>query len=112
MQVSNEQIRKILSQRSGAQSESPNTPTVPAKSELPEGRVAEQVAVYLEGIDEPVFETPPEMVQLLVSKVVSMPDREDRVAELKARYEAGEYNPTSEEIADAMIRRSIADSLG
>ena len=33
------------------------------------------------------------------------------IAELKAKIEAGEYNPTGDEIADAMIRRSIADRI-
>jgi anti-sigma28 factor (negative regulator of flagellin synthesis) len=33
------------------------------------------------------------------------------VASLKARIEAGEYNPTSHEIVDTMIRRAIADRM-
>ena len=43
--------------------------------------------------------------------VLAMGDREDQIADLKARIEAGTYNPTGEEIADAMIRRSIADRI-
>ena len=50
-------------------------------------------------------------VTRLVEDVKSMPDREDRIADLKARIEAGNYNPTGAEIADAMIRRSIADNV-
>lgn len=110
MQVSNEQIQKILSHRSST-TEASKSSKSSSPEPVREGIVAEQVAEYMAGIDEPEFETPPAMVQLLVSKVVGMPDREDRVAELRARYEAGEYNPTSDEIADAMIRRSIADSM-
>ena len=37
--------------------------------------------------------------------------RDDVVAELRARIEAGEYNPTGSEIAEAMIRRAIADRV-
>ncbi len=43
--------------------------------------------------------------------VLAMGDREDQIADLKARIEAGTYNPTGAEIADAMIRRSIADRV-
>lgn len=52
-----------------------------------------------------------ELVQSVISDVVNMGDREDRIAELKARIESGSYNPTGAEIADAMIRRAIADSI-
>jgi negative regulator of flagellin synthesis FlgM len=52
------------------------------------------------------------LIKALVREVVEMPDREDRVNELKAKIEAGTYNPTGDEIADAMIRRAIADRLG
>lgn len=52
------------------------------------------------------------MIKELVAAVRAMPDREDRIAELKARIESGEYKPSAEEIADAMIRRAIADRIG
>ncbi len=51
------------------------------------------------------------LIQEITHKVADMPDREDMIAELKARIEAGEYNPTGEEIADAMVRRAIADGI-
>lgn len=51
------------------------------------------------------------LVADVVAKVNAMDDREDRVADLKARIEAGAYNPSGEDIADAMIRRSIADRI-
>jgi flagellar biosynthesis anti-sigma factor FlgM len=35
--------------------------------------------------------------------------REELVLEIKARIERGEYHPDANEIADAMIRRAIAD---
>jgi len=43
--------------------------------------------------------------------VLDMPDREAMISELKARIEAGTYNPTGDEIADAMMRRAVADRL-
>jgi negative regulator of flagellin synthesis FlgM len=55
--------------------------------------------------------TDKDLIQEITHKVVDMPDREEMVAELKARIEAGTYNPTGEEIADAMVRRAIADSV-
>ncbi|MFY9232948.1 MAG: flagellar biosynthesis anti-sigma factor FlgM [Fimbriimonadaceae bacterium] len=51
------------------------------------------------------------LVRLITRQVIDMPDREDMVAELKARVDAGEYNPSGDDIADAMIRRSIADRV-
>ena len=51
------------------------------------------------------------LVEKLTQEIINMPDRDHMVAELKARIDAGEYNPTGDEIADAMIRRAIADSV-
>lgn len=53
-----------------------------------------------------------ELVRQVIQEVLNLPDREDRVAELKARVDAGTYNPSGDEIADAMIRRAIADRMG
>ena len=47
----------------------------------------------------------------VTAEVIAMPDREDLIADLKARIEAGNYKPTGDDIADAMIRRSIADRI-
>ncbi|MCB8932192.1 MAG: flagellar biosynthesis anti-sigma factor FlgM [Fimbriimonadaceae bacterium] len=52
-----------------------------------------------------------ELIDQVVANVAAMPDRDEVVAELKARIEAGQYNPTGDEIADAMIRRAIADRV-
>ena len=52
-----------------------------------------------------------QLVQKVTKDVIEMPDREDRIAELKAKIEAGEYNVSGAEIADSMIRRSIADHV-
>jgi len=51
------------------------------------------------------------LVKQVTHAVIETPDREDMIASLKARVEAGEYNPTGDEIADTMIRRSIADRI-
>lgn len=53
-----------------------------------------------------------ELIRQVVQEVLNMPEREDRVADLKARIEAGTYNPSGADIADAMIRRAIADRMG
>lgn len=52
-----------------------------------------------------------ELVRNLTAEVVAMPDREAMIADLKARIEAGTYNPTGEQIVDGMIRRAIADRI-
>ena len=51
------------------------------------------------------------LVKEVTRSVIEAPDREEMIASLKARIEAGEYNPTGDEIADTMIRRSIADRI-
>lgn len=62
------------------------------------------------GIDSPK-PTDWRLIARLVGEVIAMPDREDMVADLKARIEAGTYRPTGEEIADTMIRRALADRM-
>jgi hypothetical protein len=52
-----------------------------------------------------------EMVNDIVDKIALMPDRQDRVDELKAKIASGTYNPSGDEIADSMIRRAIADQI-
>ena len=51
------------------------------------------------------------LLQEIARKVMDMPDREELIAELKSRIESGDYNPTGEDVADAMIRRAIADQV-
>lgn len=51
------------------------------------------------------------LVEKIKEEVIAMPDREKMIAELKARIEAGTYNPSAEEIVDGMVRRSIADRI-
>jgi anti-sigma28 factor (negative regulator of flagellin synthesis) len=52
-----------------------------------------------------------ELIAKVTQDVIAMPDRETMIAELKARIDSGEYNPTGDEIADAMMRRAVADRL-
>lgn len=64
-----------------------------------------------DGIDEPTYEIDPQFVKELARRVNEMPDRDDFITELKARIAAGTYSPTGDEIAEAMIRRAIADRV-
>ncbi|GIK31412.1 MAG: flagellar biosynthesis anti-sigma factor FlgM [Chlorobi bacterium] len=73
--------------------------------------VIQDIESLMEGIDDPQYEIDSQMVKRLTREIIEMPDRDDFVAEIKARIEKGEYKPTGEEIADAMIRRSIADRV-
>jgi anti-sigma28 factor (negative regulator of flagellin synthesis) len=52
-----------------------------------------------------------ELIAKLTADVMAAGDREEMVADLRARIEAGTYNPTADEIADTMIRRAIADRV-
>lgn len=66
-----------------------------------------------EPVEEEVSPRPGDepMIKALTQEILEMPDREDRIAELRAKIEAGTYRPSAEEIADAMVRRSIADKI-
>jgi anti-sigma28 factor (negative regulator of flagellin synthesis) len=87
MKVSNEQIATVLAQNG---------------SVTPESAIVDAATIRLMDKD---------LVEAVVEKVKNLPDREDRIAELKAKIEAGQYNPAGDEIADAMIRRAIADRI-
>lgn len=52
-----------------------------------------------------------DLIQHVTAEVIAMPDRDELIADLKARIEEGTYNPSGDDIADAMIRRSIADRI-
>jgi anti-sigma28 factor (negative regulator of flagellin synthesis) len=72
----------------------------------------EPAAANADAVDETVIRlVDKELIEATLAKVNSMPDREDFVAELKAKIDSGQYNPTGEEIADAMIRRTLADRV-
>ena len=90
MRISDEQVRKVLSQR-------------------------EALVEEIQDMDLEMEPSPRPTDGLLIKKVtedvMNMPDREDRIAEVKAMIESGKYNPTGDDIADAMIRRAIADQI-
>ncbi len=90
MQISDSEVKRVLAGQSA---------------------LIEDIRSLEEGLDDPIYEIDPELVAKVTREVMQMPDREDRIAELKAKIEAGTYNPTGDEIADAMIRRAIADRL-
>jgi anti-sigma28 factor (negative regulator of flagellin synthesis) len=51
------------------------------------------------------------LVEKLTDEIANMSDREAMIAELRAKIEAGTYNPSAEEIVDGMVRRAIADRV-
>ena len=55
--------------------------------------------------------TDKDLIQDIARKVADMPDRDEMVASIKARIEAGEYDVSGDDVADAMIRRAIADRV-
>ena len=71
--------------------------------------LAREIESLAEGIDDPQYPIDPKVVAELAQKVIAMPDREDRIAELRNEIAKGTYRPTSEQIVEAMIRRAIAD---
>lgn len=80
-----------------------------AKKILQQGSLAQQIDMVGEARQRADDEA---LVADVVAQVNAMDDREDRIADLKARIEAGAYNPTGEEIVGAMVRRAIVDCLG
>ena len=89
MRISDAEIQKILSH--------PDTPALAEEIvKLEEARVRRQ--------DQ-------DLVRDLTAAVIEMPDREEMIAQLRARVEAGTYHPTAEEVVDGMVRRAIADQV-
>jgi anti-sigma28 factor (negative regulator of flagellin synthesis) len=86
MQISDNEVKKILDSRN-------------------------LVAAIVEIGDQRLKSDDQELIQDVTRQVLEMPDRADRIAELKAKIESGTYNVTGDEIADSMIKRSIADRL-
>jgi anti-sigma28 factor (negative regulator of flagellin synthesis) len=50
-------------------------------------------------------------VKKLSAEILKMADRDDVIEELRAQIASGQYNPSGEEIVDAMLRRAIADTV-
>ena len=89
MRISDTQVKKVLSEEWAAY------------HDVLVGQISKPVA---REIDQ-------DLINKITAEVSAMPDREEMVAELKAKIEAGEYNPTGDEIVEAMIRRAIADRV-
>lgn len=87
MKVSAEQIKKIVS--SGGQL-------------TPSEAVVDGAMIRL--LDK-------DLVERVSKDVLAMPDREHLVEEVKAKLASGNYRPSGDEIADAMIRRMVADRV-
>lgn len=51
------------------------------------------------------------LVNQVTQSVMAMPDREEMIESLRAQIANGTYAPTGSEIAEAMIRRAIADRI-
>ena len=97
MQISTEEINKL---RSGVQQ---NRRT--SEIAMPDGLVD---VSKLPGVGVSDAE-----VEELKALIETLPDvREDRVAELKRQIENGSYHVSSDEIADLMMRRALADRAG
>ena len=73
--------------------------------------IAHEITKIGQESDAARIEADQTLVKQVTEAVIAAPDRDAMVAELKARIDAGEYNPTGDEIADTMIRRSIADRI-
>jgi len=69
------------------------------------------VEAIVEVGEEHVRQQDQQMVHALSKEVLHMPDRDEMVEELRAQVASGQYNPTGEEIVDAMLRRAIADNV-
>ena len=77
------------------------TTTLAPRGDISESREAAAIEVSAAGQE----------VQLIRRVVNNLPDvREDRVRALKAQIESGTYNVSGEDIADLMIRRTLADN--
>jgi negative regulator of flagellin synthesis FlgM len=62
--------------------------------------------------DEVVLSPKAQEFSQLLQKLKSMPEvREEKVAELTARIEAGEYAVDAKDIAEKMLGRTLADRL-
>jgi anti-sigma28 factor (negative regulator of flagellin synthesis) len=59
----------------------------------------------------PVTTDDTELVAEIVAELEQMPDRDEIVADIKARVEAGTYKVSSDAIAELMMRRAKADNI-
>ncbi|MEZ5163030.1 MAG: flagellar biosynthesis anti-sigma factor FlgM [Fimbriimonadaceae bacterium] len=77
-----------------------------------EAILKQQEAPNAEKVDDAVIRlTDADLIKQVTQSVNEMPDREEMIADLRARIEAGTYKPSGDEIVDTMIRRAIADRV-
>lgn len=91
MKVSIEQVRKVVEQVRTQHPELQATPILDSDPTSPQDT---------------------RLIRQVVEEVMRMPEvRKELAKELKARIERGEYNPSSQEIVEALVRRAIADKI-
>jgi len=69
------------------------------------------VQAIVEVGEEHVRQQDQQLVNNLSAEILEMADRDEMVEELRAQIASGQYNPSAEEIVDAMLRRAIADNV-
>lgn len=78
-------------------------------------KVLEHSAAYVEPSDAAVVERiqreDADLIQEVTAEVMAMGDRDEQIERLRQAIARGEYNPSATEIADAMMRRAIADRI-
>ena len=101
MKISVEEVSRVL-----AVSPLERRANRPAESEVAENGLAQGIEAgrLLESV-------PAQEVQQIKKLVNELPEvREDRVQALKAQIESGSYQVSGEDIADLIIRRTLADN--
>jgi negative regulator of flagellin synthesis FlgM len=103
MKISTEEVTRLMAMMPSERGEnrSQTVLTSPSQNTYALYRKAAEVEMSLEAKE----------MQQVKKWVDQVPDvREARVRELKAQVDAGTYNVSSEDIADLMLRRIIADN--
>ena len=52
-----------------------------------------------------------QLVEAVTKEVLATGDRDAMIDELRSQIASGQYNPSGEEIVDAMLRRAVADNI-
>ena len=100
MRISTEEVSRLLSDTTRERSSAPLT-SVPSSGRSIQSRQAAQVDVSAAAQE----------VLQIKKQISQLPDvREDRVQALKAQVESGTYHVSGQDIADLIIRRTLADN--
>ena len=104
MQVSQDEVRKLTEWRAEGQSRSKGfTTTSSARLSAVASSLAENNTEY------PAYGNDVQAASIAVQAAPDM--REQIVASLRERIEAGDYHVTGEQIADMVVRRMFADHV-